>query len=38
MQEVANILSDALPEFEFKGHGQLEKKQFCDNSKVWIPK
>ena len=34
MQEVAQILSDALPEYKFKGHKDVEKKQFCDNSKV----
>ncbi len=35
MQEVAAILSKALPEYQWKAHGQGEKRQFCDNSKVW---
>ena len=34
MQEVAKILSDALPEYKFKAHKQGEKKQFIDSSKV----
>ena len=34
MQEVAQILSDALPEYKFKGHKEEEKKRYCDNSKV----
>ena len=34
VQEVAQILSDALPEYKFKVHKEEEKKQYCDNSKV----
>ena len=34
VQEVAQILSDALPEYKFKAHKEEEKKQYCDNSKV----
>ena len=35
VQEVEAILSKALPEYQWKAHGQGEKRQFCDNSKVW---
>ena len=34
MQEVAKILSDALPEYNFEPHEEGEKRQYCDNSKV----
>ena len=35
MQEVAAILSKALPEYKWKSAGKGEKvKQYCDNSKV----
>ena len=37
MQEVAQILLDALPEYKFKAHKEEEKKQYCDNSKVIDP-
>ena len=34
MQEVCTIMSNALPEYKFKAHGQVQKEQYCDNSKV----